>query len=216
MAFSDELANLMPVAVTRSVRSPTGSWLAAATSPSRVASPTPNSAPQVNGARASPPTEVRPARQDKKRLSLAFFSKGTTGDTTGEKEHKAEKKSTEDHLDAASTTTSSRSRSKETTKNRLSLSFLAPNSPPPEALPHFPSQAASQQSLGQGSSRSQGVDGRPETSKSGKSGKSGKSEKSELHRRGGSMKKRLSVLGIGKKTSKNNVKGRVDDTLAEE
>lgn len=197
----------MPVILPQPIRSPTGSWLAAATSPSRVASPVSNPIPQVNGTRVSSPvSEARPARQDKKRLSLAFFSKsGSTDEAPPEKERKAEKPTKEEHPDAASTTASSRSRSKDTTKNRLSLSFLAPTSPTPEALPHFPSQ----QSLKQANNRGQSIDSRPETSKS------GKSEKSDHHRKG-SVKKRLSILNIGKKSSKSSVRGRVDDTLAEE
>lgn len=195
------------------VRSPTGSWLAAtAVSPPQVTSPAVASASQVNGTRVvSPPPEKRPARQDKKRLSLAFFKGGSTSETPSEP--KVEKPTTEEQpIDTVSTTTSSRSRSKDNTKtsNRMSLSFLAsPTSPPIEALPRFPSQPSSQHSLSQGLSRSQSTDKRPETSKS------GKSEKSD-HTRRGSVRKRLSILNIGKKSSKNSVKGRVDDTLAEE
>jgi dedicator of cytokinesis protein 3 len=205
MAFADEMASLVPVPYSQPLRSPTGSWLAMATSPSRVASPLPTTTPQVNGTTGTPPSnETRPLRQDKKRLSLSFFSKG---DVTTEKERKPEKKTSED-FDTASTTTTSRSRSKDTSKNRLS--FLAQTSPPPEALPSFP-HSASQNSLALAQSRGQSIDGRPATSKS------GKSEKSENRKgSGSSVKKRLSLMGIGKKSSKSSVKSRVDNTLVEE
>jgi dedicator of cytokinesis protein 3 len=206
ITFADEMASIMPVPYSQPLRSPTGSWLAAATSPSRVASPVPIASPQINGTIGAPAaTETRPVRQDKKRLSLSFFTKG---DIAPDKERKAEKQTTEDYLDTASTTTSSRSRSKDTARNRLS--FLAPNSPPPEALPTFP-HSSSQHSLALAQSRGQSIDGRPVT------GKSGKGEKAESKKgTGSSVKKRLSLMGIGKKSSKSSVKSRVDNTLVEE
>ena len=196
----------MPIPYLQPLRSPTGSWLAAATSPSRVASPVPIASPQGNGTIANTATsETRPVRQDKKRLSLSFFTKG---DISPEKERKPEKQTPEEYLDAASTTASSRSRSKDTSKNRLSL--LASTSPPPEALPTFP-HSASQHSLALAHSRAQSIDGRPVT------GKSGKSEKAESKKSASSsVKKRLSLMGIGKKSSKSSVKSRVDNTLVEE
>ncbi|KAF1962944.1 hypothetical protein CC80DRAFT_434283 [Byssothecium circinans] len=218
LAFGDELAHLAPPILPPVTRSPTGSWLVAATSPSRVASPTPNPTPHVNGTRVnSPVSEPRPTRQDKKRLSLGIFGKANTTegatapkeDKEKEKERKSHKQTTDETLDAASTTASSRSRSKDPPKHRLSLSFL-PTSPPPEALPHFPTQTPSQHSLPQ--SRGQSIDGRPQTSKSMKSEKS-----SSQTSMGSSMKKRLSFMSMGKKKSKNSFKGRgVDDTLEEE
>ncbi|KAF2105524.1 hypothetical protein BDV96DRAFT_360065 [Lophiotrema nucula] len=211
VAYAQELATLMPVNPGQTLRSPTGSWLAAATDPSRVASPTPALSPQVNGTPrvASPIPDGRPARQDKKRRSLAFFKGGSISEPQTEKKPE---KIVDDQVDIASITTSSRSRSKDNSKNRLSLSFLAPTSPTPEALPQMPnpisqtiSQSTSHASLSK-ASRSQSRESRPDTSKS---------DKSDHHRKG-SMRKRLSILNIGKKPSKSSVKGRVDDTLAEE
>jgi dedicator of cytokinesis protein 3 len=164
----------------------------------------PVASPQVNGTVGTPTiTEARPARQDKKRLSLSFFSKG---DAASEKDRKSEKHVAEDRSDATSTTTTSRSRSKDTAKNRLS--WLGSTSPPPEALPTFP-HSASQHSLALAQSRGQSIDGRPAT---------GKSEKSESKKSstGSSVKKRLSLMGIGKKSSKSSVKSRMDNTLVEE
>ncbi|KAJ4297633.1 Deoxycytidine kinase 1 [Kalmusia sp. IMI 367209] len=217
LAFRDELANLMPATVVQPVRSPTGSWLAAATSPSRVASPTSNPTTQVNGTKVtSPVPDARPARQDKKRMSLSFFGIGApTSEGASQKSEKEHKPLADDILDTASTSASSRSRSKDgsKSKNRLSLSFISPNSPNspvPEALPTFPSQPSSQHKLAQVQSRDQSIDGRPQTSKS------IKSEKSEHQRRSSSVKKRLSNFYLGKKSSKASVRGHVDDTLEEE
>jgi dedicator of cytokinesis protein 3 len=163
--------------------------------------------------------DVRPARQDKKRMSLSFFGIGApTGDEDSkhsEKERKQEKTAAEDSADTASTSASSRSRSKDRSRNRLSRSLVSPASPVPEALPHFPSQlTSSQNSLAKvrsrASSRGQSVDGRPQTSKS------VKSERFEVQSRSSSVKKRLSNFYIGKKSSKASVRGRVDDTLEEE
>jgi len=214
-AFYRELSFLTPLNMAPAMRSPTGSWLAAATARSQVASPTPDG-PQTNGTRVTSPTpNGRPARQDKKRLSLSFLTKGVLlGDSekTKEKDAKADRQSIDDY--ESSSASSTRSASKDLGRNRLSLSFLhanpspTPNSPAPEALPVFStsnnaSQAnMSQSSLGRASSRSK----RPETSKS---------EKSEGSVRG-SVKKRLSFMNISKKSSKSSVKGRAYDTLVEE
>ena len=152
-------------------------------------------------------------RQEKKRLSLGIFGKTNPMESTTvlkeekEKERKSRKQTTEELLETASTTASSRSRSKEAPKNRLSINLL-PMSPPPEALPHFPKEMPSQASLTQTNSRGQSVDGRP-TSKSGKS--------TPHTSMGSSVKKRLSFMSMGKKKSKNGFKARgVDDTLEEE
>ncbi|KAF2470693.1 uncharacterized protein BDR25DRAFT_342964 [Lindgomyces ingoldianus] len=206
LAYAQELATLMPVNPGQMMRSPTGSWLVNAASPSLVTSPASVPTNHVNGTRvASPPPEGRPARQDKKRLSLAFFKGGSTSEH--QTDRKPEKQAAEEQVDAVSTTTSSRSRSKENSRHRLSFLNLAS----PEAIPLPPSsQSISQNSLGQThSQRSQSTDARPETSKSGKSDKSD-------HQKKGGMRKRLSILNIGKKTSKTSVKSRVDDTLTEE
>jgi dedicator of cytokinesis protein 3 len=185
--------------------------MAAAASRSHVASPTPDDH-QTNGTRvASPAPNGKPARQDKKRLSLAFLTKGVLMGET-DKETKADKQLTDDH-DTASISTSSGSANKEVTRHRLSLSFLhttpaSPNSPAPEALPTFTASGnashsnLSQSSLGQTLSQSK----RPETSKSIKSENSKKS----------GMKKRLSFMNITKKSSKSSVKGKQQDILMEE
>ncbi|KAH7392512.1 hypothetical protein BKA66DRAFT_607037 [Pyrenochaeta sp. MPI-SDFR-AT-0127] len=210
-AFYRELSVLMPPNMPPAVRSPTGSWLAGATSRSQVASPTPEDAP-VNGTRiTSPVPDGRASRQDKKRLSLAFLTKGVlVGDADREKDSKSEKPNNDDNVSVAAST---RSHSKEINRNRLSLSFLnhTPSSPQPEALPSFPAKAKevnvsnqSQSSLHRTPSHK-----RPETSKSVKSDKS-------LASRTDSVKKRLSFMNISKKSSKSSVKGRVDDTLVEE
>lgn len=211
-AFFRELSTLLPPNMAPTLRSPTGSWLAAATSRSQVASPTPDQS-QVNGDRgASPALNGRASRQDKKRLSLAFLTKEfLMGEPEKEKEKEKEAKADKPSVDDdTSTTVSSRSRSKEThTRNRLSLSFLnhTPSSPQPEALPSFPSQSTPNRS--EGSLQRQPSLKRPETIKSQKSDKS-------LSSRTDSVKKRLSFMNISKKSSKSSVRGRVDDTLVEE
>ncbi|KAJ4368843.1 Deoxycytidine kinase 1 [Neocucurbitaria cava] len=208
-AFYRELIILTPPNMPPAVQSPTGSWLAAATSRSQLASPTPDDS-QVNGTRiASPVPDGRASRQDKKRLSLAFLTKGVLmGDGEKDQESKVDKPSTEDDDSAA---TSTRSQSREVSRNRLSLSFLnhTPISPQPEALPSFPSNHVSHASQSQSSLQRTTSHKRPETSKSGKSDKS-------LTSRTGSVKKRLSFMNISKKSSKSSVRGRVDDTLVEE
>lgn len=208
-AFYRELSVLMPPNMPPAVRSPTGSWLAGATSRSQVASPTPEDAP-VNGTRVtSPMPDGRASRQDKKRLSLAFLTKGVLmGDADKEKDSKFEKPSTDDDASVAAST---RSHSKEISRNRLSLSFLnhTPSSPQPEALPSFPAKKASASGQSESSLQRTPSHKRPETSKSVKSDKS-------LTSRTGSVKKRLSFMNISKKSSKNSVRGRVDDTLEEE
>ena len=194
------------------MRSPTGSWLAAAAPRSQIASPTPDNQ-QPNGDRVtSPAPHGRPARQDKKRLSLAFLTKGVLDK---DKDAKPDKPSMEDN-DVSSISTSTRSASKEISRHRLSLSFLhqapaTPNSPAPEALPAFSAanntshSNLSQSSLGRTPSKSK----RPETSKSGKSGKSETS-------RTGSVKKRLSFMNMSKKSSKSSVRGKPHDIVMEE
>jgi dedicator of cytokinesis protein 3 len=204
---------LTPLNMAPAMRSPTGSWLAAATSRSQVASPTLDDH-QQNGTRVtSPIPNGRPARQDKKRLSLAFLTKGVLmGEPDKDKEAKVDKQSLDDY-DTSSTSESTRSASKEISRNRLSLSFrhttaATPSSPAPEALPAFTTSNKasdpnlSQTNLGRAPSQSK----RPETSKSGKSDGSMK----------GSVKKRLSFMNISKKSSKSSVRGRPHDTLMEE
>ncbi|OAL50281.1 hypothetical protein IQ07DRAFT_680588 [Pyrenochaeta sp. DS3sAY3a] len=213
-AYYRELSVLMPLNMAPAIRSPTGSWLASATSRSQATSPIHDDS-QVNGTRVvSPVPDGRASRQDKKRLSLAFLTKGVLiGDTGKEKEKdtKFEKRSTDDDESVA---TSTRSHSKEISRNRLSLSFLnhAPSSPQPEALPSFPMHDAMRATNSQSSLQRTSSQKRPETSKSGKSGKSDKSGTS----RTSSVKKRLSFMNISKKSSKSSVRDRVDDTLVEE
>lgn len=214
-----ELSVLTPPNLAPAVYSPTSSWLAHANNRPQVA----NSIPEeqhVNGSRVtSPVPEGRPARQDKKRLSLAFLTKGVlTGEADKDKDAKMEKRTIEDH-DASSIATSTRSASKEISRNRLSLSFLhaapiTPNSPAPEALPAFSSSNSqsnhfSQSNLSQSTIQREQSNGRPETSKSVKSGKSEASRK-------GSVSKRFSFMNISKKSSKSSVRGKPQDALVEE
>jgi dedicator of cytokinesis protein 3 len=208
VAFYKELSVLLPPNMPPMIRSPTGSWLAAATSRSQIASPTPDDA-LFNGDRgASPITNGRASRQDKKRLSLAFLTKEfLMGEPEKDKDAKGDKPSVDDD---ASTTVSSRSRSKDTHSHRLSLNFLnhtTSGSPQPEALPSFPTNAQPNQS--EGNLQRNPSQKRPETIKSQKSDKS-------LGSRTDSMKKRLSFMNISKKSSKSSVRGRVDDILMEE
>lgn len=213
------MANLMPVIapMQQLVRSPTGSWLLSATATSAVTSPSLGTTPKTNGTRVtSPVPDGRPARQDKKRMSLSFFGIGNSASeedaTQTEKESKQEKSIVDDSVDVASTSASSRSRSKDRSKHRISQALVSPASPVPEALPHFPSQSASSQNSlakiqSHASSRQHSVDGRPPTSKS---------ERSVGQSKSSSVKKRLSNFYLGKKSSKASVRGRVDDTLEEE
>ncbi|KAH7117123.1 hypothetical protein B0J11DRAFT_109624 [Dendryphion nanum] len=237
-AFHDELASLMPTNPEHIVRSPTGSWLAATASAANLLTAgSSDHITQVNGTRVTSPTptvESRPARQDKKRLSLAFFKGGSATEVQSERKSDKQVKDELDQLDSVSIATSSRSRSKDRkglrnrsrskgeskAANRLSLSFLAPSSPPPEALPQsfpLPPQSASQSqhSLSKINSRTQSVEKRPETSKSSKSVKS-EQQNGKTSSTGGSMRKRLSILKIGKKSSKSSFKSKMGSTLAEE
>ena len=209
----------MPVNIGPIMRSPTNSWLPTSVTSPLIGSPTFVTPNQANGTRMRSPTSTseQPIRHQK-RLSLAFFKGSATeiSDTKPTKAaHKAEKAITaEELLDAESTTTSSRSRSKDRSRaNRLSLNFLAPISPPVEALPAFPVQQVRDKSgsRSRSESRSQSIDSRPETSKS------MTSESSEHKKKGSSVRKRLSLLHIGKKSSKTSVRGRgMNDTLMEE
>lgn len=178
-----------------------------------MASPTPDDQ-QPNGHRASASvSDNRPARQDKKRMSLAFLTKGViTGDSQSDKENRKDDiTALPPHQradDAASTTASthSRSRSKDTSRTRLSLSFLRPSSPL-EALPDF----ASSENVS-ALSRAASQKSRPETGKSEKSTDGGGAS------RKGSVKKRLSFMSISKKRSESSVKGRgrMGEVLVEE
>jgi hypothetical protein len=209
IAYHRELASLVPAKPVPIVRSPAGSWMAAShTTPHAKSAPAPMSDHTNDAKVASRPMEGRPARQDKRRLSLAFFKGGAASEVLPER--KAERAHGEPQSDAMSTPPSTRSRSRDNSKSgpRLSLSFLGPGSPAPDALPRFPTEPSSH-SPRQAHRRSQSTDRRPPTSKS------GKSEKSD-HQRKGSVRKRLSMLNIGKKSSKSSVKGRVTGTLAEE
>lgn len=142
-------------------------------------------------------------------MSLAFLTKGViTGEMQPDKDHKKEEVTAlpqrADDAESTTASTHSRSRSKDASRTRLSLSFLRPSSPL-EALPDF----ASSENVG-GMSRAASQKSRPETSRSEKS--------SEGTGRKGSVKKRLSFMSISKKSSKNSVGGRrrVGDVLVEE
>ncbi|KAL5118226.1 Deoxycytidine kinase 1 [Pleosporales sp. CAS-2024a] len=208
-AFYRELSVLTPLNMAPMIRSPSGSWSATATSRSRLVSPIPDN-DQPNGTRVtSPPPNGRPAQQDKKRLSLAFLTKGAL---VGASEKDKDDKAAADENDASSIATSTRSASKEVSRRRLSLNFLNHNtnpatlgSPAPEALPAYSNM--SQTSLG----------GTPSTSKRPETGGSKSSKHENSGHLKGSVKKRLSFMTIGKKNSKTSVKERgVQDTLMEE
>jgi dedicator of cytokinesis protein 3 len=193
------------------MRSPTTSWVAA--SRSHLASPTPDD--QLNGTRVTSPQPNGRPRQDKKRLSLAFLTKGSLmGESPQEKEAKLDEDPS-DHHESASVATSTRSPSKELSRHRLSLSFLhntgpaTPGSPAPEALPVYQNMNdMSQTSLG----RTPSTTKRPDTG----GNKSLKSESSSVNLKG-SMKKRLSFMNISKKSSKSSVRGgKHQETLMEE
>jgi dedicator of cytokinesis protein 3 len=214
VAFYRELSILTPLNMAPAMRSPTSSWVAA--SRSHLASPTPDD--QLNGTRVTSPQPNGNPRQDKKRLSLAFLTKGVLmGESEKEKEGRVEEEP-EDNHDDASITTSTRSPSKELSRHRLSLSFLhntgpaTPGLPAPEALPVYQgmsqSQSQSQTSLG----RTPSTGKRPDTG----GNKSMKSESSSVNLKG-SMKKRLSFMNMSKKSSKNSVRGnKQQETLVEE
>jgi hypothetical protein len=147
-------------------------------------------------------------------MSLAFLTKGViTGDSQSDKENKKEEITAlpqrTDDAESTSASTHSRSRSKDTSRTRLSLSFLRPTSPL-EALPDF----ASSENVS-AMSRAASQKSRPETGKSEKSNEGGRSTSTS---RKGSVKKRLSFMSISKKSSKNSVagRGRVNDVLVEE
>ena len=159
-------------------------------------------------------------------MSLAFLTKGViTGDSQSDKDHKKNdeiltalpphQQQQQQHQqqradDTASTTASthSRSRSKDTSRTRLSLSFLRPSSPL-EALPDFASSGDNVSAVSRAASQKSG---RPETGKSEKSHDGGASGSG----RKGSVKKRLSFMSISKKRSESSVKGRVGEVLVEE
>jgi dedicator of cytokinesis protein 3 len=206
MAYYRELAVLMPVvAGTPAAGSSTGSWPTGVRSGSRGATPTQEDQ-HVNGTRpTSPLADDRPVRQDKKRLSLAFLTKSVTGGDSDkprasqDTSSRAPAPASEDTHDTQSIATTTRSRSKETSRSRLSLSFLRPSSPL-EALPSFNS--------------ADHANGGPEKKRA--ASKSGRSDISDTSRKG-SVKKRLSFMSIGKKSSEHSTKGRqTQSALVEE
>jgi hypothetical protein len=209
ITFARETATFMPVPQGHLMQSPTGSWIVSNTPSPLVTSPAVVPIIQANGTRVvSPPPNGRPARQDKKRLSIGFFKSTTPAEP--QETRKSGNPAREEDIDTTSNATSTRSRSKDTSKHRLS--WLNPSStnesmPPPPAPP---AQAPRQQAFSvEKGPRSQSI-ARTDTTKS---------EKSEHHSitsKKGSVRKRLSMLHIGKKSSKNSVKGRMEDTLAEE
>lgn len=197
----------MPPGMTPAFEPSTSPWLSGPMSRSQMASPTPEDT-QVNGTRVtSPVPDSREEKHAKKRLSLGFLTKGVmSNDGDKENEHRGDKRHADD---AASIATSTRSRSKEISRNRLSLSFLghAPSSPPPEALPNFSTNLPN--NSWQGPVTRTPSYKRPETSMSARSDKS-------LMSRADSMKKRLSSLTMSKQGLKNSVRGRFKDTVVEE
>ncbi|KAF2205630.1 hypothetical protein GQ43DRAFT_477220 [Delitschia confertaspora ATCC 74209] len=201
ITFARELVLLAPPAPTINTQAPL--WLSSPTSPSLVASSTSAPAALANGTKLSSPV----SEEHKKRPSLAFFKSIPSRDS---QETPKIGHAIEVQMESISKTSSSRGRSKSTSKPRLSLHQESPvkalPTPPPQARhQHTPSHFSQGKGL-----RSQ-IEARPETSMSDKSENQGYGSG-----RKGSMRKRLSMMGIGKKASKNSVKGRVEDTLVEE
>jgi len=203
--FAYELTALMPGSQGPLMRSPTTSWLAASP-PSLVTSPIAPPTNHINGTQTSVVPEIKPGRHEKNRLSLTFLKRGSVSEPR--EGRKQTKPAVEEDVENQSNRESSRSRSKDAGKHRLSFlhqtstneSAPAPSQPQNQSLVQTQTQSRSSQS----------IDRRPETSKS---------EQSSSHSFGnrvGSVRKRLSLLHIGKKASKNSVKGRFDETLAEE
>lgn len=203
--FAYELTALMPSSQGPMVRSPTSSWLAAS-SPSLVTSPAVSPANHINGTQPSVLPEIKPGRHEKNRLSLTFLKRGSMSESR--EGRKPAKPAVEEDVENQSNRASSRSRSKDTGKHRLSFLHHASTNESAPAPSQSPNQGLTQTQSR--SSGSQSAERRPDT---------GKSEQSSSHSFGtrvGSVRKRLSLLHIGKKASKNSVKGRVDETLAEE
>lgn len=203
--FAYELTALMPGSQGPLMRSPTTSWLAAS-SPSLVTNPIAPPINHINGTQTSVVPEIKPGRHEKNRLSLTFLKRGSVGEPR--EGRKQTKPAVEEDVENQSNRASSHSGSKDTGKHRLSFlhqtstneSAPAPSQPQNQSLVQTQTQSRSSQS----------IDRRPETSKS---------EQSSSHSFGnrvGSVRKRLSLLHIGRKASKNSVKGRLDETLAEE
>ncbi|KAF2749235.1 hypothetical protein M011DRAFT_466356 [Sporormia fimetaria CBS 119925] len=172
-------------------------------SPPQIPSPLGRSGSQLSGSRLRSPTlDSRAARENKKRLSLAFF-KGT-GTTETSAETKPRKSTSEPRPSDA---VSSHSQPVEHPKaSRLSLSFLATSGSLGDSLQQFTNPDKSEEKKPR---RSQSTERRPPTSKSGKS-----EETKGDNIRKGSVRKRLSMLTLGKKTSKNSVK--IGERVAEE
>jgi dedicator of cytokinesis protein 3 len=195
----------MPGSQGPQMRSPTTSWLAAS-SPSLVTSPIAPPTNHSNGTQTSVVPEIKPSRHEKNRLSLTFLKRSSVSEPR--EGRKQTKPAVEEDVENQSNRASSHSGSKDTGKHRLSFlrqtstneSAPAPSQPQNQSLVQTQIQSRSSQS----------IDRRPETSKS---------EQSSSHSFGnrvGSVRKRLSLLHIGRKASKNSVKGRLDETLAEE
>ncbi|KAF2803496.1 uncharacterized protein BDZ99DRAFT_426873 [Mytilinidion resinicola] len=204
--FVAELAALSPSSQNTLLRSPTASWLVAS-EPSRGASPVAAPLSQTNGTHVTSSSDARPTPgHQKNRLSLTFLKKGSVSE---QQEGRQNSKTAVDEEDTQSNAASSRSRSKDAGKQHR-LSFLH-HTPTNESLPQPPATQAPSQAKSQTQShRSQSSERRPET------GRSEQSSNQSFGDRVGNVRKRLSLLHIGKKPSKASVKGRYDETLTEE
>ncbi|KAF2273305.1 uncharacterized protein EI97DRAFT_469702 [Westerdykella ornata] len=198
-AYQRELTVLAPANPTPLRVSPLGSLRGGSTnSPLRQFGGSPVSpASQGDGSRVRSPTlNGWTARQEKKRLSIGL-ALVRSAFTDGPTEHKAENSIDNQQSNGFAAVAPSRDHEEDTSKAAKRLSQ------------HFGEPSAHLTPVRSGR-RSESVDRRPNTSKS---IKSVKSEKSDNPRKN-SVRKRFSMLNIGKKSSKNSVKAA--ETLTEE
>ena len=201
MTFAPELEVVTPPAMQNG-RSPSNSFHATLTPP-RVVSPQtirPPSEQMTVAAAAIGIPEPRPSRSEKARLSLTFLRRGNVTEQRG---NQAKTNGTYSNVDEETASNTSASISASRGKSRNRLSFLQHNNSTSEDL-HRNNSLTSHEPPQTSASKS-------EVSKSERSGNS------SLVDRVGSVKKRLSVLGIGKKSSKSSVKTRMEgESLQEE
>jgi dedicator of cytokinesis protein 3 len=132
--------------------------------------------------------DPRSTRSDKARLSLTFLKRGNVTENRGNVASKVNGNLLHIDEDTASNTSASASASRSRSKNRLS--FLQNNNSNSEELQRNNSLASN--------------DRPPTSTTKSEVSKSERSGSSSLVDRVGSVKKRLSVLGIGKSSSKSS------------
>ncbi|KAF2460451.1 hypothetical protein BDY21DRAFT_369462 [Lineolata rhizophorae] len=186
IAFAPELASMAPPPLGHLSKSPSTSWFVNSPTPPKAPSPVPAPSHIRETSVGQSNSDGRPVRHEKNRMSLTFLKRGSFM----ERESRKESRPSVDHDDG----NSSRSRSKDAGRKRLSF---------------LPSNAEGMISRQSSVTRSHSTDERPDTGKTDLSS-------SQTVDRVGSVKKRLSLLNIGKKSSKNSVKGRMGESVAEE